>query len=209
MNKNDYRSLLNELSASEGVFTTAQAERLGVPRNVVAKACEVGKLVRIAHGAYRMAGTPPSQFDDLMALWKLTDPAKMTHERMLVEAWDGVVVAGSTAASIQGIGDFYLSPYRILAPKRINSRNDEARFGVRAVPREEVSFIDGIPVTGIERTLIDLVLDGEDPSLVQDALADARAKGLDEEKLKRLTAETKASARARKALSALFEKGAQ
>lgn len=209
MNKNDYRSLLNELSASEGVFTTAQAERLGVPRNVVAKACEAGKLVRIAHGAYRMAGTPPSQFDDLMALWKLTDPAKMTHERMLVGAWDGVVAAGSTAASIQGIGDFYLSPYRILAPKRINSRNDEARFGVRAVPREEVLFIDGIPVTGIERTLIDLVLDGEDPSLVQDALADARAKGLDEEKLKRLAAETKASARARKALSVLFEKGAQ
>ena len=118
--------------------------------------------------------------------------------------WDGVTVAGSTAASILGIGDFYLSPYRILAPRRINSRNAEARFGIRGVPRDDVSFIEGIPVTGAERTLVDLVLDGEEPSLVQDAFADARAKGLDTEKLERLAAEAKASARERKTMERLF-----
>ena len=150
MNKNRHTSAIEELSASEGVFTTAQAERLGIPRNAIAKACEAGRLVRVAHGAYRMAGVPASQLDDLAALWKLTDPAKMTHERMQAGEWDGVTVAGSTAASILGIGDFYLSPYRILAPRRINSRNAEARFGIRGVPRDDVSFIEGIPVTGAE-----------------------------------------------------------
>ena len=109
MNRCDYLSIMNELSASEGVFTTAQAMRLGIPRNVLAKAREAGKLVRIAHGAYRMAGTPASQLDELTAAWKLTDPAKMTHERVPVDAWDGIAVAGNTAASILGIGDFYLS----------------------------------------------------------------------------------------------------
>ena len=128
----------------------------------------------------------------------------MTHERMQAGEWDGVTVAGSTAASILGIGDFYLSPYRILAPRRINSRNAEARFGIRGVPRDDVSFIEGIPVTGAERTLVDLVLDGEEPSLVQDAFADARAKGLDTEKLERLAAEAKASARERKTMDRLF-----
>ena len=204
MNRRDYLSIMNELSASEGVFTTAQAMRLGIPRNVLAKARQAGKLVRIAHGAYRMAGTPASQLDELTAAWKLTDPAKMTHERVPVDAWDGIAVAGNTAASILGIGDFYLSPYRILAPRRINSRNAEARFGIRGVPRDDVSFIEGIPVTGAERTLVDLVLDGEEPSLVQDAFADARAKGLDTEKLERLAAEAKASARERKTMDRLF-----
>lgn len=204
MNKNRHTSAIEELSASEGVFTTAQAERLGIPRNAIAKACEAGRLVRVAHGAYRMAGVPASQLDDLAALWKLTDPAKMTHERMQAGEWDGVTVAGSTAASILGIGDFYLSPYRILAPRRINSRNAEARFGIRGVPRDDVSFIEGIPVTGAERTLVDLVLDGEEPSLVQDAFADARAKGLDTEKLERLAAEAKASAGERKTMERLF-----
>ncbi|MEG0419109.1 MAG: type IV toxin-antitoxin system AbiEi family antitoxin domain-containing protein [Gordonibacter sp.] len=197
---------MNELSASEGVFTTAQALRFGVPRNVVAKACEAGGLVRIAHGAYRMAGTPASQLDDLVAIWKLTDPSKMTHERMPVAAWDGVAVAGSTAASILGIGDFYLSPYRILAPRRFGSRNTETRFGARSIQRDDVSFVHGIPVTRTERTLIDLVLDGEDPSLVQDALSDARVKGLDEERLEHLVSQTKASTKAKKTMERLFER---
>ena len=204
MNKNRHTSAIEELSASEGVFTTAQAERLGIPRNAIAKACEAGRLVRVAHGAYRMAGVPASQLDDLAALWKLTDPAKMTHERMQAGEWDGVTVAGSTAASILGIGDFYLSPSRILAPRRINSRNVETRFGVRDITRNEVSFASGIPVTSIERTLVDLVLDGEDPSLVEDALSDAREKGLDEERLIRLAADAGASAQAKRKMARLF-----
>ncbi len=206
MNRSNYTSMLDELSASEGVFTTAQAERLGIPRNVIAKACEAGRLVRIAHGAYRMAGVPASPLDDLAALWKLTDPAKMTHERMQAGAWDGIAIAGSTAASILGIGDFYLSPYRILSPKRINSRNAESRFGVRNVSRDDASFVEGLPVTGIERTLVDLVLDGEEPSLVEDAFADALAKGLDREKLERLAAETKASVKKRATMALIFGK---
>ena len=208
MNKTRHTSAIEELSASEGVFTTAQAERLGIPRNVIAKACEAGRLVRIVHGAYRMAGVPASQLDDLAALWKLTDPSKMTHERMQAGEWDGVTVAGSTAASILGIGDFYLSPYRILAPRRINSRNAEARFGIRGVPRDDVSFVEGVPVTKIERTLVDLVLDGEDPSLVENALADARTKGFDRGRLERLAAETKASAKERKTMERIFNKEA-
>ena len=197
MNRRDYLSIMNELSASEGVFTTAQAMRLGIPRNVLAKAREAGKLVRIAHGAYRMAGTPASQLDELTAAWKLTDPAKMTHERVPVDAWDGIAVAGNTAASILGIGDFYLSPYRILAPRRINSRNVETRFGVRDISRNEVSFASGIPVTSIERTLVD-------PSLVEDALSDAREKGLDEERLIRLAADAGASAQAKRKMARIF-----
>lgn len=208
MTRNSYTSMMGELSASERVFTTAQAERLGIPRNVIAKACEAGRLVRIVHGAYRMAGVPASQLDDLAALWKLTDPSKMTHERMRTSTWDGIAVAGSTAASILGIGDFHLSPYRILSPRRINSRNAESRFGVRDVSRDDVSFVEGVPVTKIERTLVDLVLDGEDPSLVENALADARTKGFDRGRLERLAAETKASAKERKTMERIFNKEA-
>ncbi len=151
MKRCNYSSALNELSASEGVFTTAQAARLGIPRNVLSKACESGKLVRVLHGAYRMAGTPSSQFDDLAAAWKLTAASKMSYERMPASAWDGIAVSGSTAASILGIGDFYASPYRILAPKRINSRNPDIRFGVRRINRDDVSYELGIPVTRLER----------------------------------------------------------
>ncbi len=208
MKRCNYSSALNELSASEGVFTTAQAARLGIPRNVLSKACESGKLVRVLHGAYRMAGTPSSQFDDLAAAWKLTAASKMSYERMPASAWDGIAVSGSTAASILGIGDFYASPYRILAPKRINSRNPDIRFGVRRINRDDVSYELGIPVTRLERTLLDLVIDEEEPSLVEGALEDARKKGLDEDALARLIAESCEPRKADRIAEELLGKGA-
>ena len=177
---------INELSASERVFTPAQAERLGVSRDALAKACASGSLVRIVHGAYRMAGVPPTELDELIAVWKLTKPALLFHERASRELWDGIAVAGHTAASILGIGDFYLSPYRLVAPRRMRSNALSATFATRRVEQEDVSFFEGVPVTRVERTLVDLVLDDEDPSLVADALEGAREGGLDVTRLEGL-----------------------
>ena len=174
MRRRDNVAAINELSASERVFTTAQAERLGVARNTLAKACASGNLVRIAHGAYRMAGIPPTEIDELIAIWKLTNPALFFHERASRELWDGIAVSGRTAATVLGIGDFYLSPYRLTAPYRMRSNASSATFVTRRVERKDVSFSEGLPVTMPERTLVDLILDDEDPSLVNDALIDAR-----------------------------------
>lgn len=68
------------LSESEGVFTTAQAERMGVPRDALHDAVESGRLERIMRGAYRMIGSGSSYTDGLVAAWKLTAPARFAHE---------------------------------------------------------------------------------------------------------------------------------
>lgn len=186
MIRRDYTSALAELSASEGVFTTAQAARFDIPRNVLAKACAAGKLERIAQGAYRSTFSAAQQTDEPAAIWKLTAPGKLSHERMQRGDWDGVAIGGTTAAALLGIGDFYLSPYRIFAPKRFNTRNTDAHFGIRHISRDDVSFAHGFPVTKTERTLVDLVLDNEDPSLIQNAYSDALQSGLSEAKLAQL-----------------------
>lgn len=173
MAKANYIQAISELSESEGVFTTAQAARMGIPRDALHDAAESGRVERILRGAYRMVGSGFVQTDELAAIWKLTAPGMFTHERMRADAWDGVVIGGSTAASLQGFGDFYLSPYRIYAPRRINSRNKGASHAMRIVAREDVSFATGLPVTRPERTIFDLVADHEDMSLVADALGDA------------------------------------
>ena len=173
MKKNDRITAIAELSESEGVFTTAQAARIGIPRDALHGAAEAGRVVGIARGAYRLVGSGSEQTDELVAAWKLTASDRFTHERMQAEAWDSVAVGGATAASLLGIGDFYLSPYRIYAPRRINSRNKAVSFAVREVARDEVSFASGLPVTTPERTIFDLVADDEDLSLVADALRGA------------------------------------
>ena len=169
MTYSNHIAALNELSASEGVFTTAQAARLGITRNALSQAVTSGRAERIVHGAYRLAGSQGDFTDELAAIWKLTNPATFTHERMQVGAWDGIAIGGSTAASLQNLGDFYLSPYRIYTPRRINSRMKSASFAIRRVDPDDVSWIKGLPVTRPERTLVDLCLDNEEWSLVEDS----------------------------------------
>lgn len=173
MAKANHILAIAELSESEGVFTTAQAARMGITRDALHDAVGSGRLERIVRGAYRLFGSGSTHTDELAAIWKLTDPERFTWERMRPDAWDGIAIGGTTAASIQELGDFYLSPYRIYTPRRINSRNKAASFAVRYVPREDVSFVSGLPVTRPERTIFDLVADYEDMSLVADALQDA------------------------------------
>ena len=169
MTYSNHIAALNELSASEGVFTTAQAARLGITRNALSQAVTSGRAERIVHGAYRLAGSQGDFTDELAAIWKLTNPAAFTHERMQVGAWDGIAIGGSTAASLQNLGDFYLSPYRIYTPRSINSRMKSASFAIRRVDPDDVSWIKGLPVTRPERTLVDLCLDNEEWSLVEDS----------------------------------------
>ena len=176
MSKSNHIEAIAELSESEGVFTTAQAARMGVPRDALHDAVGSGRLVRVARGAYRMVGSGSSFADELAAIWKLTAPSRFTHERMRASDWDGIAVGGSTASALLGIGDLELSPYRLYAPRRVNTRNPSASFARRAVARDEVTFELGLPVTRPERTVFDLVVDDEDLSLVADVLGDAERK---------------------------------
>lgn len=188
MKRTNHIAAMNELSATEGVFTAAQAARLGITKNALSKAVSSGRAERIVHGAYRLAGIQSQSHDELAAIWKLTDPGKFTSERAY--EWDGVVIGGTSAAALLGIGDFHLSPYRIYARKRINSRNGAAWFGIRKISRSDVRWVKGIPVTSKERTIIDLCIDREDPSLVADSFHDAVRIGMDPKRLRELIDES-------------------
>lgn len=191
MRRTNHIAIMNELSASEGVFTAAQAKRLGITENALSKAVSSGRAERIIHGAYRLSGTQSQLSDEIAAIWKLTDPAKFTYER--THEWDGVVVGGTSAAALLEIGDFYLSPYRIYAPRRINSRLGSVWFGKRTIDRQDVCWIQGIPVTRSERTLVDLCLDAEDGSLIADTFVDAEKAGINLERLHDLITENERS----------------
>lgn len=201
----DHIRAIAELSESEGVFTTAQAARLGITRDALHDAVGSGRLERVMRGAYRLVGSGSAHTDEIAAIWKLTDPARFTWERMRPDAWDGVAIGGTTAASLQGIGDFFASPYRIYSPKRINSRLKAASFSVRRIGSQDVSWVRGLPLTRLERTLVDLCLDYEDPSLVADAYHDAERAGLDLVRLGELVESVGSTPRRKASLKPLTE----
>lgn len=193
---------ISELSESEGVFTTAQAARVDISRDALAHSCRAGRLERICHGAYRMSGTQRRDTDELNAFWKLTNPSLCAWERK--RQWDGIAVSGTTAANLQQMGDFYLSPYRMTAPMRINTRNESLTFVKREIAERDIVWLDGLPVTKPERTLVDLCLDCEDPSLIIDAYNDALGRGLDTQRLKDLVEENSKTAKRRELMAPLL-----
>ena len=197
----NHRTAIDELSASEGVFTTAQAARLDIPRNSLSLAVSSGRAERVVHGAYRLSSTASLPTDELTAIWKLTSPSRLTSERMA--QFDGIVVGGTTAAALLGIGDFDLPPYRLFSPRRINSRHTGARFGVRKIEPQDVTWECGLPITRMERTLVDLCLDLEDPSLVRNAFADAMMRGMETERLEALVSSCEAEHGRRKVLEGI------
>lgn len=176
MSNRNHIATITELAQSEGgVFTAAQAQRLGVTLNALSHSVRAGRIERIVRGAYRLVGVPPSQTDIAVAFWKLTEPATFSHER--AACWDGIAVGGRTAAYVLGIGDMHPYPCRIMTPARRRSKLDGVEFAVRAVAPEDVTWRAGMQVTRAERAILDMVLDHEDPSLVANALADATRTG--------------------------------
>lgn len=102
------------------------------------------------------------------------------------------------------MGDFCLSPYRMTAPTRINTRNESLSFVKREIAEQDIVWLDGLPVTKPERTLVDLCLDCEDPSLILDAYNDALGRGLDIQRLRGLVEENSKTAKRRELMAPLL-----
>ena len=172
MTNSNHISALIELSQSEGgIFTTAQALRVGIPRDALSHAASVGRIVRIVRGAYRHAASPSSELDYAVAIWKLTSPDRFTHERMA--SWDGVAIGGRTAAFVHNIGDIPPYPCRVYSRAIIRTRLDDVLVSRRPIDPSDIMYKAGMLVTRPERTLFDLALDSEEPSNVSNALNDA------------------------------------
>lgn len=140
----DAESKLYELSAGQyGVFTRAEAAELGLGRRVVAGRTEAGRWEILLPGVYRPAGTPETPRQRLMAavLW----------------AGEGAVASHRAAASLHRLPAGRRDAVEVSVPPGRHPRH----AGVvvhrpKQLPPLDVTVVDGIPVTTVDRTLIDL-----------------------------------------------------
>jgi hypothetical protein len=147
--------------AQWGVFSRAQALTVGLARGAIAARLANGSWVAVFRGVYRAASTPESWHQRLMAA--------------CLSAGDGAVASHRTAAKLHGLEG--VSQW-IAANRDGSGRVSEAyhrgaieltvpagrRVRVpgllvhrsRALARDDRSAIEGIPVTSLARTLVDL-----------------------------------------------------
>ena len=163
-------------SAQWGLFTSSQAACRGVSRLDLSRLAESGLLERVAHGVYRDAGAAGDEFEGLRSAWLAVVPKVDASARLQALAGDAVV-SGASAAWLHGIGDLRAGRYEFTSSVRRQSQREGVRISTRHIGNEDITIRHGLPTTTVERTLVDLVVDRIDLSLVAKALGDAMRNG--------------------------------
>ena len=173
MSKAKALAVLSDLAADQwGLVTAAQAKRLGVSANDLARLGASQVLRQVRHGVYALAGSPASPLEDVRAEWLATDPEHTVAER--AEMRDPVVVSDETAASLYGFGDFTNDRIRFNSERRLQTSRAAVQISRRTISDKEWRLVDGLPVTTPRRTLEDLASNGRwDTDHIETAILDA------------------------------------
>jgi predicted transcriptional regulator of viral defense system len=158
---------LVEVAAEQrGFVTPADAEGVGVNPVELRKMAARGRLVRVAHGVYRLPTFPHRQHDELM----------------VAVLWTGRrgVVGGQAALALYELCD--VNPRRIdvvvpveYRPRKAGGERYRVRHG-RLGPRD-VDVVDDIPVVVPAVAIAQAIADHIDPRLIDQAITTARRRG--------------------------------
>ena len=130
-------------AGQHGIVCLSQLRSMGVSDRARGRMLETGGLTRLFDGVYRIAGAPVS--------WK---------GELLAACWSGgarAVASHRSAAALWGIGGGDVRLQELLCP-----RWRRARYAglvvheTKVLDARDVSVIDQIPVTTVERTIVDL-----------------------------------------------------
>lgn len=160
-------------SGQRGLVTTAQAAEVGVQRGALSKLANKGLLDRISHGVYAFAACD-DMHQTVRSEWLALAPDVLAADRLRDPALG--VVSHTSAATVQGLGDF-LEPYsEFTLPGRRQTRRPiwihRGELG-----KDDVVVFDGMLVTTPEQTIADLVADHRDLEHVSRVVRDALRSG--------------------------------
>jgi len=173
--------LYRKAEAQSGYFTADQALEAGMSRTTLSHhARPRGRFERVATGLYRLRHFPASRNEHIMAAWL---PLRHT----------GAVVSHASALELHELSDVIPTEVHLSLPRK--RRGQRRRPGVRlhtvgSFPTaDQLRAIDGLPVTSVERTVIDALSSGEQPEQIEMAIHQALERGLTTPRRLRLAAE--------------------
>lgn len=156
-------ALYDLAEANSGYFTSTEAARIGVSRQLLRHHATTGTIKQVAHGIYRLVRFPAQPFEDLV----------------VVTLWAGLdsAISYESALTVHEAGDAMPAQIHVTLPRRFRGVRDGVVIHTAPLPADDVTRRSGVTVTTIERTLIDVAL-RSDMSLVRSALDDALDRGL-------------------------------
>ncbi|QRV01759.1 type IV toxin-antitoxin system AbiEi family antitoxin domain-containing protein [Arcanobacterium phocisimile] len=155
-----------------GMFTTAQAQQMGVRRNQISRLRDAGRVEELTYGVYQYVSGNQTSHADVKAAWLSVFPKETVYDRLNKPNFDAVI-SGRTAAYMHGVGDFHASPYTFTLSVRKQTTRDDIRYFRQEIDPKDIILVEQVPVTTMERTIYDLIRLGEDPDLIANIIADA------------------------------------
>lgn len=157
-------SILYDLAEPRGgYFTTGQAAEVGVSTRMLTHYVAVGDIERVAHGVYRLERFPLHRFGEMIAatLWAGPDSA----------------VSHDSALAVFGLAGEMPPVIRLTVPRRFRGERPGVVIHHQPLTEDEVTVWNDVPVTTVERTIVDVAAQVE-PSLAVQAMRDAIKHGL-------------------------------
>ncbi|WP_127573822.1 type IV toxin-antitoxin system AbiEi family antitoxin domain-containing protein [Georgenia faecalis] len=167
---------VSELAAGQwGLLTTAQADREGVTRLQLARLTEAAILERVDRGVYATTSSP-TEHRALRAAWLALDPSRTAEER-LGDPLKAGVASHTSAAGLHRLGDLLDDTPELTTPYRKQSRRG-IRLHRLSLTDQDITLVDGLPTTTVERTIADLLRDGHDPEHVAQIIGEGARRGV-------------------------------
>ncbi len=153
-----------------GLVTRRQLESVAIPATTIDRlTASDSVLERVAHGVYRLVGSPTPDHLELRAAWLQLAPSVPTWERTPAQG----VVSHRSAAALYGVGQLPADRHDFTLTLRRQSRRLDVRLHRRPLTEVEWIRLWGLPVTRPARIASDLLHDHEDPGAVAQIIVDS------------------------------------
>jgi predicted transcriptional regulator of viral defense system len=155
-------------SGQWGLVTTAQANEAGVSKMQLSRLAARGTVQRVRHGVYALPSADTGPLQGIRAAWLATGSEPAGGQ-------PPAVVSGESAAAVHGLGDLLPARYEFATAVRRQTTQPDTRYRKRDLPEGDVTWVNGLPVTTVARTVKDLATGGTDFDHVAVAVRDAVA----------------------------------
>ncbi|MEU3275037.1 type IV toxin-antitoxin system AbiEi family antitoxin domain-containing protein [Saccharomonospora sp. NPDC006951] len=163
-----------------GLVTTAQANDAGIDRVTLLRLSEATLLRPVRRGVYAAESAPPSPLHEIQAVWLSLNPPTPAWERTGLDLAGGVV-SHVSATQVHGVGDLVADAVELTVPRRRTSRDPAVRLRFprqRPLAVDDIALVDGLPVTSLARTVVDLLDTHTDGSHLAEVIRDGVESGL-------------------------------
>ena len=162
--KPDYDQLYAVAEGQAGYFSASQALEAGYSRERLSDLNARGRFQRVAHGVYRLAHFPGSPYEDLFIAWLRVGPNS--------------VVSHESALGLYELSDVMPSEVHMIMPRTGSRRREGLRLHTNELNENEITHLQGLPVTTVARTIRDVIQSGLPQEFVEQAIREALQRGL-------------------------------